>query len=88
MAKFVASLAHAKTRPDVIGLLNAAVSLAAYNAPSCDDLKRLESDGVQILVSGACSDRLGITEALGAGVVSDMSEILDAVLSCEKIISI
>ena len=88
MAKFIASLAHAKTRPDVIGLMNAAVSLAAYNAPSCDDLKRLESDGVQILVSGACSDRLGITESLGTGVVADMSEILDAVLSCEKIISI
>ena len=88
MAKFIASLAHAKTRPDVIGLMNAAVSLAAYNAPSCDDLKQLEADGVQILVSGACSDRLGITEALGAGVVADMSEILDAVLSCEKIISI
>ena len=88
MAKFIASLAHAKTRPDVIGLMNAAVSLAAYNAPSCDDLKQLEADGVQILVSGACSDRLGITESLGAGVVADMSEILDAVLSCEKIISI
>lgn len=88
MAKFTASLAQAKTRPDVIGLLNAAVSLAAYNAPSCDDLRRLEADGVQILVSGACSDRLGMTEALGAGVVADMAEILDAVLSCEKIISI
>ena len=88
MAKFIASLAQAKTRPDVIGLLNAAVSLAAYNAVSCEDLKRLEADGVQILVSGACSDRLGMTEALGAGTLADMSEILDAVLSCEKIISI
>ena len=87
-AKFIASLAQAKTRPDVIGLLNGAVSLAAYNAVSCEDLKRLEADGVQILVSGACSDRLGITEALGAGNIADMSEILDAVLSCEKIISI
>ncbi len=88
MARFTASLAQAKTRPDVIGLLNGAVSLAAYNAPSCEDLKRLEADGVQILVSGACSDRLGMTESLGAGIVAEMSEILDAVLSCEKIISI
>ena len=88
MAKFTASLAQAKTRPDVIGLMNGAVSLAAYNAVSCDDLKRLEADGVKVLVSGACSDRLGMTESLGAGVVADMSEILDAVLSCEKIISI
>lgn len=88
MTKFIASLAQAKTRPDVIGLLNAAVSLAAYNAPSCDDLRQLEADGVQILVSGACSDRLGMTESLGVGVVADMPEILDAVLSCEKIISI
>ncbi|MBQ7214577.1 MAG: hypothetical protein IJS39_01170 [Synergistaceae bacterium] len=88
MAKFTASLAQAKTRPDVIGLMNGAVSLAAYNAPSCDDLKQLEAEGVQILVSGVCSDRLGMTEALGAGSIADMSEILDAVLSCEKIISI
>ncbi len=88
MAKFTASLAQAKTRPDVIGLMNGAVSLAAYNAPSCDDLRKLEAEGVQILVSGACSDRLGMTEALGAGIVADMPEILDAVLSCEKIISI
>ena len=88
MAKFIASLTQAKTRPDVIGLLNAAVSLAAYNAPSCEDLKQLEADGVQILVSGTCSDRLGMTESLGAGNIADMSEILDAVLSCEKIISI
>lgn len=88
MAKFIASLAQAKTRPDVIGLLNGAVSLAAYNAVPCEDLKRLEADGVQILVSGACSDRLGMTESLGAGTLADMSEILDAVLSCEKIISI
>ena len=88
MARFTASLAQAKTRPDVIGLMNGAVSLAAYNAPSCEDLRRLEADGVQVLVSGACSDRLGMTEALGAGLVADMPEILDAVLSCEKIISI
>ncbi len=88
MAKFTASLSQAKTRPDVIGLMNGAVSLAAYNAVSCDDLKQLEADGVKVLVSGACSDRLGMTEALGAGIVADMSEILDAVLSCEKIISI
>ena len=88
MAKFIASIAQAQTRPDVIGLLNGAVSLAAYNAVSCEDLKQLEADGVQVLVSGACSDRLGMTESLGAGIVADMSEILDAVLSCEKIISI
>ena len=84
----MSSLIKSRNKPDVIALVNNAVNLAAYNTPSCDDLKRLEASGVQILISESCADRTGITEALGAGVVVDMSEILDELFSCQKVVSL
>ena len=86
--KVLDSLASASIKPDVIGLVNNAVKLAAYNSKSCSSLKKLEADGAKILVSDACADRMGITEALGTGMLCDMSGIFDAVFACGKVISL
>ena len=88
MKKFLASLATAQNKPDVIGLLDAAVKISAYSSPLCVFLKKLEASGVQVLISESCADRLGMTEAAGAGVIADMSEILDEIFACGKVISI
>ena len=88
LKKFISSLTKTQTKPDVIALVNSAVKLAAYNSPSCDDLKRLEASGVQILISESCADRIGMTEAAGVGVVVGMSEILDEIFSCAKVVSV
>lgn len=87
-AKIIASLNKSKIKPDVIALMNNAVSLAAYNSKVCDALRKLESIGVEILVSDSCADRMGITEALGAGTLADMSEIFEKIFTCEKVISL
>ena len=86
--RMIASMSEAKSRPDVIGLMNSGVTLAAYNNPTCEILKKLEGDGVRVLVSEPCADRLGVTEALGAGSLSDMSGIIDSVFACEKVVSL
>ena len=88
MEKVIASLNEAKTKADILCLMNDAVNLAAYDTHSCDILKKLEADGVRVLISKTCSDRLGITEALGAGVLVSLSEILEAVSTCEKLLSL
>ena len=87
-AKIIDSLNKAKIKPDVIVLMNNAVSLAAYNSQVCDKLRELESLGVEILISESCADRLGVTEALGAGALTDMSEIFEKIFSCEKVVSL
>ena len=88
LKKFLLSLLKVSEKPNVIALLDSAVKIAAYNSPLCVILKKLETDGVQILISESCADRLGITEAVGSGVVADMAEILDEIFSCSKIVSI
>ncbi|MBQ9574497.1 MAG: hypothetical protein IJR27_04370 [Synergistaceae bacterium] len=86
--KFLLSLLKTESKPDVIGLIDSAVKISAYNSPLCVILKKLETEGVNVLVSDSCAQRLGMTEATGAGVIADMSEILDDIFSCSKIISI
>ena len=86
--KFLQSLVNSKIKPDVVALINGAVKTAAYNSPTCEYLKNLNASGVKILVSDSCSDRLGITEALGVGDVVDMSEIFEEIFSCERIVNV
>ena len=88
MKKFLLSLLKAEIKPDVIALLDAAVKIAAYNSPLCVTLRKLEAEGVQVLISESCAVRLGINDAAGAGVIVDMAEILDEIFSCSKIVSI
>ncbi|MBR0253902.1 MAG: hypothetical protein IJQ57_11180 [Synergistaceae bacterium] len=86
--KFLVSLVTSRIKPDVIALINGAVKIAAYNSPTCEYLKKLNSEGVKILVSDSCSDRIGVTEAVGVGELAEMSEILEEIFSCEKIVNI
>ena len=88
MQKFIHALTQSNIKPSIIALLDNSVNLAAYNSKTCGDLKILESSGVNVLISDSCADRLGLTEALGAGVLSDMSEILEKIFSCEKVVSL
>ncbi len=88
LRKFLLSLMNSRIKPNIIALMNDSVKLAAYNSETCDYLKRLKADGVNILVSESCTDRLNLTEAIGTGELEDMSEIIERVLECEKVISI
>ncbi|MBQ7561437.1 MAG: hypothetical protein IJS99_06355 [Synergistaceae bacterium] len=88
MQKFIHALTQAKIKPSIIALLDNAVNLAVYNSKTCKDLKILESSGVNVLISDSCADRLGVSEALGAGLLTDMSEILEKIFSCEKLLSL
>ena len=88
LERLIASLLKTENKPEILCLMNGAVKLAAYDSHSCDVLKKLEAEGVSILLSTECADRLGITEALVAGIHVSMSEILEAISSCEKILSI
>ncbi len=88
LRKFLLSLMNSRIKPDIIALMNDSVKLAAYDSETCDYLNKLVSDGVNILVSESCTDRLNLSEAIGAGKLEDMSEIIERVLECEKVISI
>ncbi len=88
MQKFIHALTQANIKPSIIALLDNAVNLAVYDSKTCSDLKILAESGVNVLISDSCADRLGLTEAIGTGLLTDMSEILEKIFPCEKVLSL
>ena len=67
-------------RPEVIALMNEGVKLAVKGTSSAETLAEFEAKGGKVLVCGTCLKHFGLTELLGAGVVSNMFEIASALL--------
>ncbi len=88
MQNFLHNLNTLTDRPDAILLMNDGVRLAAGDSPVVGELKQLESRGTEILACGTCLARLGLTEKLAAGKVSNMHDITDRMLQADKVISL
>jgi selenium metabolism protein YedF len=86
MAKFVQQLAALAPRPSVIGFYNSGVNLLTASSPVIEALQAMEHDGVELIACGTCLDHFQIRDAIAAGRVSDMREILGAMASAEKTI--
>ena len=82
---FCHTLAGQTKKPDVIILYNTGVKLTVEGSDVLDDLKQLESEGVQILVCGTCLNYFEITEKLAVGVVSNMYDIVETMSSAGRL---
>ena len=85
---FLGTVARMETPPTTLALMNGGVKLALFDSSTCDHLKDLEKRGTNILVSGACTNHYGITESIGAGVISNMYEIMETLSRATKILSL
>jgi selenium metabolism protein YedF len=73
--------------PATIIFLNSGVKLAVKESPVLEDVKALESRGVEILACGTCLNYFDLGEKLGAGIVSNMYSIAETLMAAGKIIS-
>jgi selenium metabolism protein YedF len=83
---FFHTLAEVEPRPQVAILFNAGVKLACEGSPVLDDLRALESDGLQILVCGTCLGYFELTERLSVGQVSNMYDIAETMFRAGKVV--
>ena len=56
---------------------NTGVKLTMQESEVLEDLKKLESEGVQLLVCGTCLNYFEIKDKLAAGTISNMYDIVD-----------
>lgn len=77
-----------ETPPASLILLNEGVRLAQFETSSCDHLKGLEARGTKVLVSRLSVLHLGLSDAIGAGVLADTAEIVRILFSAERVISL
>jgi tRNA 2-thiouridine synthesizing protein A len=86
MAAFLDTLAHLKGRVSHLVLVNAGAKLAIAGSPVLEQVRQLERIGVQVLVCGTCLTYFGVREALAAGRVSNMLEIIETLAGAGKVI--
>jgi selenium metabolism protein YedF len=85
---FLHTLGEVSPRPDVMIFFNAGVKLATDASEVLDDLHNLENQGIGILVCGTCLDYFGLKDNLKVGVVSNMYDIAETMLSAGRVIRI
>ncbi len=82
-----------KTLPEMEGLwrivlVNGGVKLAVEGAETLEQLKRLEAQGVSILVCGTCLNHYGLLERKQVGETTNMLDIVTSLELAEKVINI
>jgi len=74
---FLHTICLQKEKPDVMIFYNTGVKLTVQESEVLEDLKKLESEGVQLLVCGTCLNYFEIKDKLAAGTISNMYDIVD-----------
>jgi selenium metabolism protein YedF len=72
--------------PDTIICYNAGVKLAAKDSAALEDLQQLAQAGVDIQVCGTCVNFFGLGDAVAAGRISNMYDILEAMAGAGRLL--
>lgn len=74
---FIFALTQQEQLPATILFYNGGARLTCEEAPTLEDLKSLEAQGVEILTCGTCLNHYGLTEKLQVGNVTNMYVIAE-----------
>lgn len=83
---FINTLPELEQKPDSLIFMNSGIFLALKDSPVNDSLKSLEKSGVHILVCGTCLDYFDKKQEIGAGIISNMYDILDKLSQTSKVL--
>ena len=81
------TLGELEPLPSALVFYNSGINLALESSPVVGSLKALEERGVRILVCGTCADYFEAKERVGAGIVSNMYDILDCLSGASHVVS-
>lgn len=85
---FVYSLTEMETLPKTIILYNKGVFLATKNENTIEDLKKLETMGVEVISCGTCVNYYGLQDSLKVGTLTNMYTILDRQMKAKKVVRV
>jgi selenium metabolism protein YedF len=85
---FFHTLGEVKPLPQTILFFNTGVKLTCEGSPVLDDLRALETEGIEMLVCGTCLGYFELTEKLAVGQVSNMYDIAETMLGAGTIVNL
>ena len=86
MKGYIYALTGLKNLPSTVILYNSGARLSVFGSDSLEDLKLLESQGVEILTCGTCLNHYGLTGTLGVGSITNMYVIAGKLAEAGKVI--
>ena len=86
MKGFIYAISQQDELPGTILFYNGGAKLTCEDAPTLEDLKAMEAQGVEILTCGTCLNHYGLTDKVKAGGVTNMYVIAEKMSQAGKII--
>ena len=86
MKGFIFALTQQDQLPSAILFYNGGARLTCEDAPTLEDLRSLEAQGVEILTCGTCLNHYGLTEKLQVGGVTNMYTIAEKMTQAGRIV--
>jgi selenium metabolism protein YedF len=84
---FMHTVAGQARKPDVMIFYNTGAKLTVQGSDVLDDLKKLEGEGVQILVCGTCLNYFEIKDKLAVGIISNMYDIVETMSGAGRLLT-
>lgn len=88
MKMYLYTLKEGNDIPEYILFMNSGVRIPTSKGQEVDHLKELADKGVEILVCGACLNFYGLENKLEVGIVSNMYDIVEAMGSVNKLVTL
>lgn len=86
MKGFLFTVTQLPRLPETMLFYNGGAKLTVEGSGSLEDLKKLESQGVEILTCGTCLNFYGLTEKLAVGGATNMYAIVEKLAGASKVI--
>lgn len=86
MKGFIYALTQQDELPAAILFYNGGAKLTCEDAPTLEDLKSMEAQGVEILTCGTCLNHYGLAEKLQVGSVTNMYMIVEKMTQASLIV--
>jgi selenium metabolism protein YedF len=88
MQSFLNTARSLPNKPETVIFMNNGVKLVAEGSHVLGELKQLADSGVELLACGTCLSRLGLSDKVAVGQVSNMFTIADTMTRAAKVISL
>ena len=86
MKAFIYALSQQEELPQAILFYNGGAHVSTEGSPALEDLRSMESRGVEILTCGTCLDFYGLKDKLAVGGVTNMYSIVEKLGAAGRII--
>lgn len=88
IVKYLELIQMNESLPNVITFYTDGVKLVVEGSPALEQLHALERKGVRLISCSTCLEHYGLTDKVQVGIVGGMTDIIEAQVKAEKVISI